>query len=91
MSLQDARCNNKDNTFQVSTVKCLNLYVLFRIVNEFCWTIAFVLTEGQEFAIRHEIRIESVFHVESTGEYAAAREAAQCEKCGGVEINSHVF
>ena len=29
-------------------------------------------TAGQEFAIRHEIRIESVVYVESIGEYAAA-------------------
>jgi len=60
-------------------------------LNDYGWTIAFVLTSGQEFAIRHEIRTESVVHVESTGEYAAAREAAHCEKCGGVGIYSHVF
>jgi hypothetical protein len=60
-------------------------------MNDFSWTIAFVLTAGQEFAIRHEIRIESVVHVENTGEYAAAREAPHCENCGGVEMYSNVF
>jgi hypothetical protein len=80
-----------DNTLQASTVKWLNLYVLFKSMNDCGWTIAFVLTAGQEFAIRHEVHIESVVHVESTGEYAAAREAAHCEKCGGIETYSHVF
>jgi hypothetical protein len=82
---------NLDNTLQASTVKWLNLYVLFKSINDCGWKIAFVLTTGQEFAIRHEIRIESVVHVESTGEYAAAREAAPCEKCSAVDIYSHVF
>jgi hypothetical protein len=60
-------------------------------MNDYFWKVAFVLTAGQKFAIRHEISVESVVHAESTGEYAAAREAAPCEKCGGVEIHSHVF
>ena len=50
-----------------------------------------MLTAGRVFAIRNEIRIESVVHVENTGEYAAVRETAHCEKFGGLEIHSHVF
>jgi hypothetical protein len=34
-----------------------------------------MLTAGQEFAIRDEIHIESVVHLQSTGEQAAARKA----------------
>ena len=54
-------------------------------MNDYGWIIVFVLTAGQEYAIRHEIRIESMVHVKSTGEYAAAREAARCENCGEVQ------